>query len=1013
MRLLLMNRKIKEIPKITLDKVFSNRFQDPYTPVSMQKDAGIMVPRDMREPMLAAMEHIRNQVGDLDEFIAKELRYPSVREMQQHFMGLQVDAIAAGIWQIRKGKALINSDMTGTGKGRVAAAICRWTVLNGMLPIFLTYNETLFTDFYRDLNDINFSANVWPLLFNSGATITDAGTGRKIFGNQGSMKRVLQRIVETGEMPRGRNAIFLTYSQINTTNIQQEALRSVASNAVFILDESHNAGGDSNTGLFLQDALNVAKGVMFLSATWAKCPDNLPLYTGKTDISLALSGNVPVADAIRAGGTPLQTVVSNQLAQGGQLMRRELSFERISINTLVDEAHRVEHEAISDRVTEVLRAIMAADNAFHQVDFETKRLRFKKQGIKIFHSKFSSVVHNIVKQFLLALKADATADCAIDCLRRNEKPIIALESTMGAFLDSYVQSENLAEGAFLDTLSWVFILRRALARTIHITPKGGERIGFGYETLCRSTLLLYQDADRLMDGLVLSLPVSPIDHIRQRIVEAGYSVAEITGRDWRINYSGPVPILSSVAKSEQKDRVKTGSLFNSGELDSLILNQAGSTGISLHASEKFLDQRVRHMIVAQPAGDVNVFMQILGRSNRTGQTQLPRYTMLSVAIPSEIRPSMSLAKKLKSLNANTSSNVGSSMSVEAPDLMNKYGDSIVAEWLHDNPQTAKLMGLVMDVSEENGGTPEEDLARTATGRSALLPVKEQHEFMEAIVESYIDYIAYLDETGQNDLEPKTYDYEAKEEESERVYRGTEPSSPFGQDAHFKRYSIKRQGKPYSPAEVEALLVATFGENMARPAHERDTLAARDLDHHLEGMFGLYYAGLSASHVIDRAQKIREYGRSILKDYRVGTGLRLEVNGDGCNGIIYRIEAKKNISGNPYAPSSLKFYIAVNSPLREIRVPGSKLKGITISNLGRNANVADLFQKFYAADSRQRARIFTGNLLAVYGLLTREARGRIINFTLDDGTTQQGIQVSTKFDREKHLLPQDKSDEAVQ
>ena len=1007
LRLLLINRKLRKSQNKALDRTSLNQFQDPYAPVSSQKDAGIMVPKDMREPMRSAMERIRDQVGDLDEFVAMELQYPSVREMQEYFMGLQVDAIAAGIWQLRREKALINSDMTGVGKGRVAAAIFRWTVLNGMLPIFLTYNETLFTDFYRDLNDIGFGAKVWPLLFNSGATITDQSNGRKIFGNQGSMKRVLQRITETGEMPRGRNAIFLTYSQINVENVQQEALMRLAPNAVFILDESHNAGGDSNTGLFLQDALNIAKGVMFLSATWAKRPDNLPLYAGKTDIALALNGNTPVAEAIKAGGAPLQTVVSSQLAQAGQLMRRELSFEGISITTLVDEAHRVEHEAISDKVTEVLRAIMAADQAFHEVDFEIKRLRFKKQGIKIFHSKFSAVVHNIVKQFLLALKANATADCAIDCLHRNEKPIIALESTMGAFLDSYVQAENLAEGAFLDTLSWVFILRRALARTIHITPKGGERIGFGYETLCQSTLLRYKDADRLMDSLVLSLPVSPIDHIRQRIVEAGYSVAEITGRDWRINYAGPVPILSSVAKSEQKDRVKTGSLFNSGGLDSLILNQAGSTGISLHASEKFHDQRVRHMIVAQPAGDVNVFMQILGRSNRTGQTQLPRYTMLSVAIPAEIRPAMNLAKKLKSLNANTSSNVGSSMSVEVPDLMNKYGDSIVAEWLHDNPQTAKLMGLAMDVSEENGGTPEEDLARTATGRSALLPVKEQREFMEAIIESYIDYIAYLNETGQNELEPKTYDYEAREEESERVYRGKDPSSPFGQDAHFRRYSIKRQGKAYSPAEVEGLLAETFGENMGRPANERDTLAARYLDHHLDGMFGPYYSGLSAPHIIDRAHKIREYGKLILKDYRVGTGLRLEIDGDGCNGIIYRIEAKKNISGNPYAPSSLKFYIAVNSSQREIRVPGSKLKGITISNLGRNANVADLFQEFYAAESRQRARIFTGNLLAVYGLLHWEARGRIISFTLDDGTTQQGIQVSTKFDREKHLLPQDK------
>ena len=1004
-RLLLLNRKPRPTIQVVLDRTLVNPFQESYSPVSRRKDAGIMVPKDMKEPMREAMTRIRDQVGDLDEFVAGELRYRSVDDMLQHFMGLQVDAIAAGIWQVKAGKALVVGDMTGVGKGRTAAALCRWTILNGMLPIFATYSETLFTDFYRDLCDIGFSSSVWPLLLNSGSTITDLTSGKKIFANRGAMRPTLERISETGELPRGRNAVFLTYSQINIENQQQIALQRLAPNAVFILDESHNAGGESNTGLFLQETLTAAKGVIFLSATWAKRPDNLPLYACKTDIGIALSDKLRVADAIAAGGAPLQAVVSNQLAQSAQLMRRELSFEGISIHNFIDESNREQHEAISDQVTEVLRAIMAADMAYHEVDFEMKRLQFKKRKIKITHHKFSAIVHNIVKQFLLALKADAAADCAIACIAKGEKPIITLESTMGAFLDSYVQAENLVEGAFLDTLSWATILRRALRRTIHISIKQNgksERIGFGYETLCVATRLLYEDADRLLDALTLTIPVSPIDHMRWRIVEAGHSVAEITGRDWRINYSGPVPVLSSVPKDEQRDRIKTGSLFNGGELDSLILNQAGSTGISLHASEKFLDQRTRHMIVAQPAGDVNVFMQTLGRSNRTGQMQLPKYTMLSVAIPAEIRPSMSLAKKLKSLNANTSSNTRSSVGVEAPDLMNKYGDSLVAEWLHENPQTAKLMGLSMDKNGEDGGTPEEDLARTATGRSALLPVKEQREFMETITESYADYIAYLDETGQNDLDPKTYDFDAIETRSELIYQGTAPASPFGQDAHYKEFSIKRQGKAYSPAEVENLLAETFGENRNRPAHERDTLAARDLDHHLESIYKPYLGRLEAPHVIDRAVRIRDYGRTILKDYRVGVGLHLEINGDVYNGIIYRIEAKKKVSGNPFAPSSLKFYIAINGPLREIRVPGSKLKGITIQNLGRNADVAEFFQDHYG-ESRQRARILTGNLLAAYGLLKPRVRGRIITFTANDGNTQQGILMSAKFDWEKDLI----------
>lgn len=1008
-RLLLLSRKLRTpltAPQLLLPT--RTAFQDPYDPVSSKKDGGILVPRYLRIPMREAMERLVPEIGDVDAFVARELQYNSVSHMHEFFMGGQVDAIAMTIWQLRNTRAVILADQTGYGKGRSAAAICRWTVINRLLPVFCTYSDTLFTDFYRDLTDIEFSAGVWPLLLNAGASITEPATGRKIFQSKGAMRGIIEGIAGSGELPRGRNAVFLTYSQINTENVQQQALRMLAPKAVFILDESHSAGGgESNTGLFFQELLTAAVGVMFMSATWAKRPDNLPLYAAKTDISIAIPDALRVASAVKAGGEPLQTVVSRQLAESGQLIRRELSFEGISIMNFIDERNKDAHEAISDQVTEVLRAIVKADFAFHFTDFEKMRVQHKRRGQKINHHKFSAIVHNIVKQFLLALKSDAAADCAIESIARGEKPIIALESTMGAFLDSYVTAMNLSEGELLEGLSWGTILRRALDRTIHYTSKSygkSTRIGYGRECLCAATALLYRDADRLLDALAVTIPVSPIDWMRHRIASAGHVIAEITGRSWRINYSGPVPVLSQIPSEERTDRVKTGILFNNGGIDALILNQAGSTGISLHAHEKFKDRRVRHMIIAQPAGDVSVFMQTLGRSNRTGQVNLPRYTMLSVALPAEIRPSVNLTRKLKSLNANTSSNTRSAMSVEAPDLMNKYGDKIVGEWLHENPHIAELMGLSMDKSEEEGGVPEDDLARVATGRSALMPVKEQRDFIETVSESYSDYIAYLDETGQNDLEPKTYDFDAEQKTSHVIYRGSNLKSPFGQDAIYGEYSIKRQGKSYTPEEVEAKLQESFGEYASLPWMQRDTMLTRDLRHQLEGLFAPYFARLEAPHVIERAARIREYGQAILSEFRVGSGLRVEINDDLYNGVIYRIDGRKNVSGNPYAPSSLKFYIAVNGPLREVRVPGSQIKRITLTNLGRNADPKELF-KDYLSDTRQRCKIITGNLLGAYGQLKPGSKGRIIDFTMHEGGTKQGILMPVRFDWEKDVVPQ--------
>jgi len=336
--------------------------------------------------------------------------------------------------------------------------------------------------------------------------------------------------------------------------------------------------------------------------------------------------------------------------------------------------------------------------------------------------------------------------------------------------------------------------------------------------------------------------------------------------------------------------------------------------------------------------------------------------------------------------------------------MNKYGDKIVAEWLHENPHTAEMMGLLMDKSEEEGGIAVEDLARVATGRSALLPVKEQREFIDTVSESYSDYIAYLDETGQNDLEPKTYDFDAEQKTSHVIYRGTDEKSPFGQDAIFGEYSIKRQGKSYTPEEVEAKLKESYGQYAELPWSQRDTLLARDLNHRLAELYEPYFATLDAPHVIERAMRIKEHGKAILNDFRVGSGLRIDINDDLYSGIIYRIDGRKTVAGNPYAPSSLKFYIAVNGPLREVRVPGSQIKKITISNLGRNASPAELFTE-YQSDSRQRCKIIVGNLLGAYGQLKPGKKGRIITFSMKDGSTKQGIIMPVKFDWEKDIVPQ--------
>lgn len=197
----------------------------------------------MAQPMQDALSSLEDAVGDIDRFVMDELGYASQDELDDGLMGLQVDSVAAAIYQMKQGKGIVIADQTGIGKGRQAAAIIRWAERSGKTPVFVTMKDTLFSDMHGDLLDIG-SDNITPLLMNIDSFVkTEAGG--KLFANQANKHRkALETVAATGELPKGNNALFLTYSQINKPNTQRRVLSALAPNAIFILDESHNAGGE-------------------------------------------------------------------------------------------------------------------------------------------------------------------------------------------------------------------------------------------------------------------------------------------------------------------------------------------------------------------------------------------------------------------------------------------------------------------------------------------------------------------------------------------------------------------------------------------------------------------------------------------------------------------------------------------------------------------------------------------------------------------------------------------------
>ena len=75
------------------------------------------------------------------------------------------------------------------------------------------------------------------------------------------------------------------------------------------MDEAHNSSGSSNTGSFLQGVIAKTSGVTFLSATFAKRPDNMPIYAMKTAIADCNMSKDELVEAIQRGGVALQEVL--------------------------------------------------------------------------------------------------------------------------------------------------------------------------------------------------------------------------------------------------------------------------------------------------------------------------------------------------------------------------------------------------------------------------------------------------------------------------------------------------------------------------------------------------------------------------------------------------------------------------------------------------------------------------------------------------------------------------------
>ncbi|MCZ8354681.1 MAG: strawberry notch family protein [Cyclobacteriaceae bacterium] len=1040
----------------------------PYTPASSSCFVlNTVVPDSMGYETHEALQRIKEAVGgDIDEYVRIKLNYLSKVELCKALSAEQIDAVAMAVYNIEeRGVGMIIGDQTGIGKGRIAASIIRYAVEQGNQPIFITEKANLFSDIYRDLVAIG-SAHLVPFIVNGRESKTDIKNEDGEIIYQALPAADQNRIFESKSIPKNFHFVVATYSQFNSPEKKPTKpifLNAISADNIVIMDEAHNSSGSGNTGNFMQSALSRTKGVVFLSATFAKRPDNMPIYAMKTSIRDASMSREALIEAITKGGVALQEILASQLVAEGQMIRRERSFEGVEVNYITLEEKEQEHKAIADNITSIIRDIIKfqttyIDEMVEELDdlavAEGKQVELREGTSQagVDNLPYFSKVFNVINQMLFSIKAEAVAERAIARLKEGKKPVIAFASTMGSFIEQIENESGLpvTDGDIIHA-DFSVVLQKGLDGILRYTETDtdGQKVYKKFD-ISEFTLEAQAEYNRISDRIKeasTGITISPIDVITKKITDAGYKVAEVTGRKFELQ----VNTKTSKALVMTRKRINTNDAFrqfNNNEIDVLLINQSGSTGASAHAiitpkvSKEEVKQRV--MIVLQAELDINTEVQKRGRINRTGQIYKPIYDYVNSAIPAEKRLMMMLQKKLKSLDANTTSNQKSSTKIlDVPDFLNKYGDKIVAEYLKENPEVNMLLDDPLGLATRDiEGVELEDAAHRVSGRVAVLSTAMQLEFYNEISNRYNEYVEYLKQIGEYDLEVEAMDLQAETKEVKTVIVGKGGGSEFGDDSILETVMANVLKKPFTTQELNNLLAEALQGKDAKVLQkeiklEYESYIEEELKKDLAQNI-LHYETLiqnvpeekkiqklsekgnvaeAQEAIKQRTQELkkamhdaeekmkksfsnrRQYLDTIFTAFYIGRNLNYPASSYSAGQELipavflgHIIDKKKS---NPYAPSAIRLRFALASSNKYIAIPASysqDIRAIIGASVGLpHLEKESLLVKWESSIKestvgRKIRHVITGNVLQAFS----SYKGKLVSYTTLDGGIKKGI-----------------------
>jgi|GEM_PF-1012889 len=837
-----------------------NDFQVPYQSASKVGVSDAMIPINMSASIYAALNDLEATYGPIDDYVASRLQYP-LEELGQIFSAEQVDALGLGIRACEEGRGMINADQTGMGKGRWVAGMLRYAKLSGKLPVFVTIKPELFTDIFRDIGDIR-SEDAFKkvFIFNDAVNVRRFGSDSKVLF-AATRPEARKKALEAGAVPDDTDMVLLTYSQLARSfevNPKARLLTQLASqNAMILMDEAHVASGESNIGSTMSMAVTAANSVMYSSATPLKSVKSFGIYSKIFPRSVDIKN---LADTLEAGGDALSEAISANMARDGVLIRREHDLSQLTFKTIFPPSERAARNVdMANKLAVILarmsylsgdvsEQVVALNDGFAE-DFERVSESDREGGrMQASSMNFGSRLYSINRQFLMGIKIDDAIESALLALSEGRKPAIAVENT-GESLTNLVILKRLGLIELSEELDALDSLRELTPEqalrmdeiNLHIQgatanmtldkpPQFRELLSLMMDRACRikvqgrygevtyrepdsKEFALFEEETRALIDAFPDLSLTPLDEIKNAFAAQGLSCGEVSGRGLSLVANSATGLLD-VKRHPKSDTVSEVAKYQNGTHDCIIITRAGSTGISLHATNRFADSdyRQREFIVLQPASNIADFLQWAGRVNRKDQVVFPILASIESGLPCEYRLSMMLNAKLRQLSANTSSNRDDANLTDSGDLLNIVGDAVAEQWLLENPDVAKVLDIKM-LSEEESLQRDCYYINKVMGRIMMAgTVDRQERIFQTLDALYKERIQDLTDRGLNPFIVDVHEWSAKVVNEEALDNASmlSSSSSFDSEVKIATLNYEETVEPMTARQVNDRIISALG-----------------------------------------------------------------------------------------------------------------------------------------------------------------------------------------------------------